>query len=377
MKDGKVYFKNLDSIRFIAALMVFLDHAITPAYKFLPISNTFFEKFLNTISNGGRGVSIFFVLSGFLITFLLISEYERNNKILLGNFYLRRILRIWPLYFLVIAFSFFVYPLLKSLIGMNNPLPSNPIYHLTFLSNFDVIKTQKFSQGCDAMSQNITWSVSVEEQFYLIWPLIFVLLSRRLWLYSVLFIIFLSVSFRIINNKDNITLYYHTLSVLLDLGIGGLAAFLIKTNNVIREYFEDISTSTHITLFILSTSLLLWSDLLFSFNYGNEISRILISISFALIISAQAITKKESRLNLVNLSFATTWGKYTYGIYLIHPIAITLIDILGRGLNIPKNNFFILFSIGIISFIFTLFLSKISFNYFESRFLSLKEKFNS
>jgi len=98
MNNDKVYFKNLDSIRFIAALIVFLGHAIYPSYKFLPIENTYIEKFLLTISDGGTGVSIFFVLSGFLITYLLISEHEIKSTISLKKFYIRRFLRTWPLW---------------------------------------------------------------------------------------------------------------------------------------------------------------------------------------------------------------------------------------------------------------------------------------
>ncbi|MBK8300787.1 MAG: acyltransferase family protein [Chitinophagaceae bacterium] len=73
---NRLFFKNLDSIRFIAAFMVYLGHGVSPAYKFLSIEGTFWERLLNTVSNGGTGVSIFFVLSGFLITYLLISEHE-------------------------------------------------------------------------------------------------------------------------------------------------------------------------------------------------------------------------------------------------------------------------------------------------------------
>lgn len=375
MSNDKLYFKNLDSIRFIAALMVFLGHAIRPSFQCLPIKNTYWEKLLNTLTNGGTGVSIFFVLSGFLITYLLITEHELNFKVSLKNFYMRRVLRIWPLYFFVVVFSFLIYPLLKSLIGMNNPLGSSFLYYVTFLSNFDVINIQKFCTGNDAMSQGITWSVSIEEQFYLFWPLIFVFLPKRFWIYSIILVIIGSILFRILHNNDNIVLYYHTFSVLLDLGIGGLMALLIKSNNKIRSFFENCSTLTHLTLFIFSFCLVFFSDTLFSFNYGAAISRVFITFSFALIISAQAITKRESKFNLGNMSFANKWGKYTYGIYLIHPIAITIMDILVRIIHFPKTNFISLFSIGAISFIFTLFLSKISFRYYESRFLLLKDKF--
>jgi peptidoglycan/LPS O-acetylase OafA/YrhL len=81
MNSEKIYFKNLDSIRFIAATMVYFRHGLRPSIKFLEINNTYVEKLLNLISNGELGVQIFFVLSGFLITYLLITEHEMNKKI--------------------------------------------------------------------------------------------------------------------------------------------------------------------------------------------------------------------------------------------------------------------------------------------------------
>ena len=376
MTNNKIFFKNLDSIRFIAALMVFLQHGISPSYKYLPIENTILEKILNIISSGGTGVSIFFVLSGFLITYLLISEYELNTKISLRNFYIRRILRIWPLYFSVVIFSFYFYPFLKNLIGYNTQLGSNVLYQLFFLSNFDVININKYCAGCDAMSQNITWSVSIEEQFYLFWPLIFVFISRKFWGYAILFVIIISISFRIINIKDSIVLYFHTLSVLLDLGIGGLIAFLIKSNFRIRNFFQNTSSITHIILFLTSFCLIFFYDKIFDFKLGLALNRIFISFSFALIIAAQSITKNESKFNLANLTFASKWGKYTYGIYLLHPIPITLTDVALRLLHVPTDNFTTLISIGILNFILTLIISRISYKYFESKFLLLKDRFS-
>jgi peptidoglycan/LPS O-acetylase OafA/YrhL len=377
MIKGKTYFKNLDALRFIAAAMVLLQHLFSPSYKYLPIKNTIWEKMLNLVSTGGTGVSIFFVLSGFLITYLLITEYELNKKISIRDFYLRRVLRIWPLYYLIIAFSFVAYPFLKSVAGMYNPLESKFLYHISFLTNFDVINIQKNHTGLGAMSQNITWSVSIEEQFYLFWPLIFGFLPKKTWPYSIVFVIALSLFFRILNNNDLIVLYFHTLSVLLDLGIGGLVAYFIKENNKVKAFFEKSNTVVHLTLFITSFCLLYWADSIFAFPYGNALGRIFISASFALIIAAQAITKQESILNLKNLSFASRWGKYTYGIYLIHPVAITLIDVALRLLHVTRNNFLSVFATAVAGFIFTLVLSKISYKYFESRFLKLKDKFST
>ena len=197
MKTGRLYFKNLDSIRFIAAMMVFLDHGVKPAYQYLGLDGTLLFKVFTTISSGGIGVTIFFVLSGFLISYLLISEHEVSGKIALKNFYVRRILRIWPLYYAVVIFSFFLYPFMKSLIGMTDHFQSNVLYYLTFLSNFDVIHIGKYFRGQDVLAQNVTWSVSVEEQFYLFWPVLFTFLPKRCWVYAISMVIIGSIAFRV------------------------------------------------------------------------------------------------------------------------------------------------------------------------------------
>src|SRR5271154_1425495 len=150
MPGHKLFFKNLDSIRFIAALMVYLQHGMSQSYLYLDIKGTVWGKLLMTISSGGTGVSIFFVLSGFLITYLLIAEDETKGVISVKNFYIRRVLRIWPLFFAVIFFSFFLYPQLKALFDLNSPSGANFLYHVTFLSNFDVMNITKNCPGSDA-----------------------------------------------------------------------------------------------------------------------------------------------------------------------------------------------------------------------------------
>src|SRR5450432_318525 len=109
----KVFFPNLDGLRSLAFLMVFFQHGLLNSFSYLPVRNAFLQRFIIMICDGETGVSIFFVLSGFLITYLLLAESDRYGKIHPGYFYLRRTLRIWPLYYLVITFVFFGYPWLK------------------------------------------------------------------------------------------------------------------------------------------------------------------------------------------------------------------------------------------------------------------------
>ena len=178
MKTNKVYFENLDGLRFVCFFLVFIYHSFYTQNDY--ISDAFVYKFVKQFlfANGNLGVNIFFVLSGFLITYLLIQEKKLRGQIDLKKFWFRRILRIWPLFYLCVFFGFVCFPLLKSSFGEAPAEPASLGYYLTFLNNFDFIKVIP-----DATSLGVLWSVAVEEQFYLIWPLVLFLLPiKRYWI---------------------------------------------------------------------------------------------------------------------------------------------------------------------------------------------------
>ncbi len=375
MSNKSFYFKNLDTIRFIAAMMVFMQHAVSPAFKLLDIDGTIIQRVLKVISSGGVGVSIFFVLSGFLITYLIFAEVEKTGKFNIKHFYVRRFLRIWPLYYAVVFFSFIVYPGLKEIFNINNPLGSNFLYHISFLSNFDVINIKENCDGLNALSQNITWSVSIEEQFYLFWPLIF-LLPKKKWVYPVVGLVIFSLMFRYANIANVNVLYFHTFSVLIDLVIGGLIAIMVKTTPIFRKSLENTSTVFHVCIFALTFSVLYFETTFIFGELDVVFVRLVRSILFALIIASQALTVKKSFLCLGNFNFTSKWGKLTYGIYLLHPIVITLIDILFRAIKVDYTKSFIThFGVSLLMLMGTFLISWLSYNYFEKRFLAIKSKF--
>ena len=108
----RLFFPGLDEVRGLAALSVAVHHvALNQNRDGIPgLYRTFAAPCVSRL--GANGVSIFFVLSGFLITYLLLTEKQRFGTIQLARFYMRRVLRIWPLYFLVIVLSFLILPIL-------------------------------------------------------------------------------------------------------------------------------------------------------------------------------------------------------------------------------------------------------------------------
>lgn len=351
--------------------MVFLSHVFSPIIQKLPLNDGPWYSLLYAISNGPIGVSIFFVLSGFLITYLLIKAYKETATIHLKHFYIRRILRIWPLYFTVLCLSFFILPLINYAIEGQLDWGSNVFYHLLFISNFDFIY-----HGSNYIFQSITWSISVEEQFYLFWPLIFVLFPRKLWIISSCLVLALSMLFRFINADHSIILYNHTFAVLVDFAIGGLTALIIQSSSKVKSIFENCGTKAHLGLFLFASILVIWGSTIFNFHYGLAVSRLFSSISFALIIAAQAFTKSNSILNLGRLKFASKWGKYAYGIYLLHPIVMFLMYCALKVFHLPSPNYIFELFYGLLTFVLTLWLSQLSYNHLESKFLKLKEKYS-
>lgn len=150
-------FGNLDGLRFICIFMVMWHH-------FTPFP--YLEQWLG-FRRGFLGVDFFFVLSGFLITTLLLREAAKTGRVSMRDFYLRRILRIIPVYFFVVTCVSGYFILVK---GQTELLELLPFYYL-FLSNFLIDHIPLLT---------ITWSLSVEEQYYVLWPLLIVLLPPRL-----------------------------------------------------------------------------------------------------------------------------------------------------------------------------------------------------
>jgi len=157
---------ELDGLRAFAILAVMLGHllATTPSLQHLPSGLP--PKLETIVNHGWLGVDLFFLLSGFLITSILVGTKQFGARRYFGGFYLRRALRIWPLYFLMVAIMLVAYVKLTGTTYF--------LYSLFFIANYAVMAHVAIPNGGGPL-----WSLAVEEQFYLIWPVLVLLLSRR------------------------------------------------------------------------------------------------------------------------------------------------------------------------------------------------------
>jgi len=280
--QNKLFFSGLNELRAFAALAVVFHHIELYKYR-LGLCSLYDVNLINTfIENLGKnGVYLFFVLSGFLITYLLLEEKLITGKISVSKFYGRRILRIWPLYFIILIIGFFVLPLVynafphffESQTFYNERIKNlvygeNLILFLFFLSN---VALQLFG-GVAGAAQS--WSVSVEEQFYFIWPWIVKFFSNILWIVLLLIIIVMTL----INHKINSFGSFPYLQAFLSsfnidfMAIGGIIAIVYRNY---KDVVQKLITNKVIIGLIIFSIL---------FHLLFDISHITLGLSFGLLI---------------------------------------------------------------------------------------------
>ncbi len=373
IKEERVFFTGINGLRFIAALSVIITHI-----ELLKGVSNFKSYWKNPLifNIGGLGVYFFFVLSGFLITYLLLVEKEKFKTIKIKEFYLRRILRIWPLYYLIIIIGFFVLP----------HFPQIHIHYLqnSFVENFDnnlllyifILPNLAFSMYLAVPHIGQIWSIGVEEQFYLIWPLLILKTKNimKLLLWLIVAIIAFKTLVLLANDFFKNENWYETLKRMVAMckfecmAIGGVGAVLLQKNDT--KYLNICYKKV-----VINTSLLLIPILIyFTPNFIQDGIHIIYSIIFIIVI-LNIIGNKNIKIKLENKIF-NFLGKISYGLYMYHFMIIPIILYILNKYKFTTNEFYLNFIIYFTTILITILVSAFSYYFFENKFIKLKSKFS-
>ena len=357
-----IYFPGLNGLRAIAALGVLVVH-VTQGLDYFGLN----PHILGATNSGAAigiyrialySVSIFFGISGFLITYLLLEEKSKGT-INVKHFYLRRVLRIWPLYYLYMLLA------LATNLAFGIPFPKEQlIFYIFLMANIPFVLEHSIPF--------IThyWSLGVEEQFYLFWPN-WVKNVKHLFLLSFgLFLIFmfLKLFFYLSASRP----IYEKLYYFLDANrfqcmlIGALFSVLYFNNN---QLFIIFFSSIYLQLAAWLIFFLVFTN---HFRFSYFLSHEIVTTATCTIIIAQ-IQQKNRIINLENKLFNFI-GKISYGIYVLHPlIALLLSKVLFFKEDKTVNYLITYFlCIGL-----TILFSYLSYEYYEKWFLKLKGNYTT
>jgi peptidoglycan/LPS O-acetylase OafA/YrhL len=361
----KVYFPGLNFLRFIAAATVVIYHTEN-IKRYYPASYHLVDY--PFIENCGQmAVNFFFVLSGFLITYLLLREKNTHNTVFIKHFYMRRILRIWPIYYIVFfttcIFLFSTDSLFKSLSSTSIAL------NIVILPNI----ADLFGQ--DMMLRHL-WSIGVEEQFYIIWPLLIKFFKPTLKV-SVIFIsIFVILNILVwglikvnIYDKETLISIYRLLSNIrmhcLVLGSIGACLFYYNHKSLTFIYHPVTQALTYIV-----TALILFSN----FRFPAINNEIYCSLFLIIILNISSNPKSFFKLEY---SWTGFLGKISYGMYMYHFFAVKISIFfftitLGNHLN--SISFILLAQFSALSL--TILFASSSYYFIEKKILNYKSNFS-
>lgn len=354
MKADSKYVAYLDGFRGYAILLVMLSH-----FHFLQMDVAYL------------GVTLFFYVSGLLITKLLIAEYNKNAAISLKNFYIRRVFRLYP------ALLFMLLVSISVILLYNYSIIWSDIFSgLFYFTNYYLVYfSPEMTDTNYLLTSKILWSLSVEEHFYLFFPFLFVLFytskSKRL-LYLLCFLLITFLLIRIIvaySGKSGTeifqTTYYTTHCRADSILYGCLSALLLYQFE--HRFYQRLLRSY--IVFLFSLGLLAFSLIYNDFFFQTTFKYTFQGIAFALLIPSFAILFQKGLVYSIVANKAFVFiGKLSYSLYLFHWVALKV----GNLQYEPASLKWYLVVVPL-----TVILSLLSYYGIERPFLSLRKRFGS
>lgn len=366
MRRDISYFDNIDTLRFSAFLLVFISHIFFANNAILDESLSSLK--VNLAPYAKIGVSFFFTLSSFLITWVALNTASGRAE--LRRFYIRRALRILPLYLLVIVLAYFAFPYVAKQFEFTPPKLPNIIWFLSFTANFYI----GYVSNEMLFFLVFLWSIAVEEQFYFVWGVVLYLFRKYMLHIIIAFTIVFAV-FILLHAFGYIqTVYYHTLYYLPNFSCGGFLAYIAFHKSGPYQFFVTRPKWVWASLYVTLAVALLFTEQLGTAMFVPTLKHLIFIALFGLVLFDQCFN--DHRLFDIGKIRAFNYlGKISFGLYCWHGVVLTLIKKALECFEYDEAYFHIFIIYPFVVLLFTVLIASASYRYIEYPFLKLKEYF--
>ena len=367
------YFPGFNALRFFAAFLVVIFHIEETRLMFELPNHTDWS----IVSHGRLAVTFFFVLSGFLITYLLLKEHARHRDVSVSQFYMRRVLRIWPLYFFMVALGLAVIPLLSKAAKVPYESPYGALEALPYYLFFMPFLVNLF-YGNHFLTP--LWSIGVEEIYYGVWAPVFKWLRR--WIVPIMLAtVFIKSALGIWAMQFPADSPVNELLAMLQfdaMAIGGLVAWLVYHRDTPLEESFFFSRWAQLVLFAPLVLRLVGHNWLLenSRGYAFVSSPVLVDLwtmSLFAWLLVNVSLNPNSLLRLEN-RILNRLGDISYGIYMLHCLVISFLLVPAVDDLKDDTGVVITLLIHVVIVVVTILLALASKRFLEDPFLRLKDR---
>lgn len=370
--ESRRHIVALDGVRGIAILGVLLAHSIAMLTWVLPqpIQN----QLNGTGELGAFGVDLFFVLSGFLITGILLDTKEGPHYF--QNFYAKRFLRLFPVYYVYLLFTATLFPLLIRLAHSTlDYYNGNWWWYLLYLSNW------KPGNGAHDAWLGQFWSLAVEEQFYIVWPSVVLLLSRRHLAWLCALIVTSAFTLRCIWSAADVhwnIIYRLTITRFDTIALGALIALALRSlraHQILRRIAVPCAVIASLCFFGIAAAA---GSVSWTTKPIQTVGSLAAALAIAGVIAYCVTTQSGLFIRTMQSRFLTVYGKYSYGMYVYHPIVFVLGSVPELRLlrYKPSLGMFVALPAFFLTQLALFWVARLSWRYFESPILRYKTHFN-
>jgi peptidoglycan/LPS O-acetylase OafA/YrhL len=367
---SKFYHPELDCLRFVAFLSVFIYHLEEQFHTVMKLNSPGEWMLMCIFKSGVFGVDLFFCLSSFLITILLLREHDLRGGIDVRAFWMRRILRIWPLYYLFLILSATIIPYW---LQRGQLFGWHLFNYWFFLGNWDSV-----AHGFLKSPAGPLWSVSIEEQFYLVWPLLLLIVKpKRIVPLAVAALVGANV-FRLLHHPPVFNQQWANTLYHVDSIAGGVIGAALNHANRL-----NLSTLMRFVLLLIGVFMIpayFFCHGFQAFFDGKDLALYPVSSLCCLLTVVSLYNLKALPWNSVFMKAWAYLGRISYGLYVFHMLAITWVVLQFYDRGYYDGGIMEMFSkvkpamfasaLGL-----TILLAWASYTFWETPFLKLKKKF--